>query len=298
MNRDLLLRWIALPVLLVGLASPAGTARGAPLQDAPSEETIAFFAQNCASCHTIGGGRLTGPDLKGATERKDEAWLVEFILDPKAVIDSGDPYAAEMLREARGSYMTDVPGIDRALATKLVKLIAAESAKEKPIFAGLQISDRPLTAADVELGERLFRGAQAYQNGAPACISCHTVSGIGGLGGGRLGPDLTTAYARLEGRKALSAWLASPPSLVMQPVFKKHPLEGDEVLALVAYMKASAESGRAEARPATLEFLLAGFGGSAFLLLLFDFLWRKRYRATRRPLVSRGRHRATIGSTS
>ena len=65
------------------------------------------------SCHTIGGGRLTGPDLKGVTERADEAWLVDFILDPKGVIDSGDPYAAELLREARGVYMTQVPGIDR-----------------------------------------------------------------------------------------------------------------------------------------------------------------------------------------
>ena len=298
MNKDLLLRRMTLPVFLVAAVSLAGIAQGAPLQDPPSEETIAFFAQNCASCHTIGGGKLTGPDLKGAIDRKDEEWMADFILDPKAVIDSGDPYAVELLREARGTYMTDVPGIDRALAMKLVKLIAAESLKEKSIFAGLQISDRPLTAADVELGERLFRGAEAYENGAPACLSCHTVSGIGGLGGGRLGPDLTSAYARLEGRKALSAWLASPPSLVMQPVFKKHALEGEEVLALVAFLKDSAESGMPEAGPATLEFLLAGFGGSAFLLLLFDFLWRKRYRATRRPLVTRGRHRTTIGSTS
>ena len=30
-----------------------------------------FFRQNCANCHTIGGGRLTGPDLKGVTERRD-----------------------------------------------------------------------------------------------------------------------------------------------------------------------------------------------------------------------------------
>ena len=285
------LQVLTLPVLLAAMSGFAHS------QDAPSEETIAFYRQNCMSCHTIGGGRLTGPDLKGSTERADEDWLVEFILDPKGVIDSGDPYAAELLREARGVYMTQVPGMDRRMAEKLVKLIATESAKERSEFAGLQISDRPLTEADVQAGRDLFMGTVDYQNGAPACISCHNVSGIGGLGGGRLGPDLTDAYDRLEGRKALSAWLGAPPSLVMQPVFKDHQLDGEEVLALVAYLKSVAESEEGEAPASTLQFLLFGFGGTAFLLLLFDFLWRKRYRATRRPLV-RKRHQAAVGSSS
>lgn len=266
-------------------------------QDAPSEETIAFFRQNCTSCHTIGGGRLTGPDLKGVTERAEESWLVDFILDPKGVIDSGDPYAVELLREARGVYMTQTPGLDRAKAEKLVKLIVAESAKERSDFAGLQVSDRPLTEADVRAGKDLFMGAVDYRNGAPACISCHTVSGIGGLGGGRLGPDLTDVYDRLEGRKALSAWLGAPPSAVMQPVFNGHQLEGEEVLALVAYLKSVAENEEGEPPASTLQFVLLGFGGSVLLLVLFDFLWRKRYRATRRPLVGKG-HRAAMGTHS
>lgn len=282
---------------LIPLVLLLATQNAAHAQDAPSEETIKFFRLNCMSCHTIGGGRLTGPDLKGVNERADEAWLVEFMLDPKGVIDSGDPYAVELLREARGTYMTQVPGLDRTMAEKLLRLIVAESAKERSDFAGLQISDRPLTPADTELGARLFRGSAEYVNGAPSCISCHTVSGIGGLGGGRLGPDLTDAYDRLEGRKALSAWLGAPPSLVMQPVFSEHALEGDEILALVAYLKDVAESEEVGAPPSTLEFLLAGFGGSAFLLLLFDFLWRRRYRATRRPLVRKGRN-AAMGSSS
>jgi hypothetical protein len=31
---------------------------------ASAQEAADFFQQNCASCHTITGGRLTGPDLK------------------------------------------------------------------------------------------------------------------------------------------------------------------------------------------------------------------------------------------
>ena len=87
-------RALLLPLLLAGVAASA------PAQDPPSEEAIAFFEANYMSCHTIGGGRLTGPDLKGVTERQEPDWLAKFIMDPKAVIDSGDPYAAELFREA------------------------------------------------------------------------------------------------------------------------------------------------------------------------------------------------------
>ena len=69
-------RHVLIPPLLVLGASAVHA------QDPPSEETIAFYRQNCASCHTIGGGRLTGPDLKDVTERATEEWLVDFILDP------------------------------------------------------------------------------------------------------------------------------------------------------------------------------------------------------------------------
>lgn len=267
-------------VALAALASLAGA------QDPPSEETIKFFEQNCMSCHTIGGGKLTGPDLKNVSERAELDWLVQFIMDPKKVIDSGDAYAAEILREARGVIMTKVPGIDRTLAEKLVRFIDAESAKEQSRYAGLQVSDRPLTAADVARGKRLFMGSEPFAEGAPACVACHTVSGIGGFGGGRLGPDLTNAYARLEGRNALAAWLNAPPSPVMQPVFRTHAIDGEEILSLVAFLRDAAERGTGDAPSETLNFLLAGLGGSVFLLLLCDFVWRKRYRAVRRPLTS------------
>jgi mono/diheme cytochrome c family protein len=35
------------------------------------QEAADFFRQNCISCHTVGGGRLTGPDLKNVTQRKE-----------------------------------------------------------------------------------------------------------------------------------------------------------------------------------------------------------------------------------
>ena len=241
-------------------------------QDTVSEETLEFFQGQCASCHTIGGGRLGGPDLKGATDRREADWLARFIRDPQGVIESGDPYALKILSEANGVVMPTLAGIDAKLAEKLVNLIRVESALEKSHFEGMKFDDRALTDADIERGRSLFLGLTSFENGAPACASCHALAGLAGFGG-------------LEGRKALSAWLTSPPSAVMQPVFKGHSLESEEILGLVAAMKDAAESGIGETESSTLSFILSGIGLAAGLMVLFDGFWRKRFRSVRRTLV-------------
>jgi mono/diheme cytochrome c family protein len=269
--------WISLPL--------AGSIPGDPPGQSVSEETTRFFEQNCTSCHTIGGGRLVGADLKGVLKRRDRAWLLHFLPNPKAVIDGGDTYAQQLFQDARGVYMPTLPGMTTDRAGKLLDLIEAESALEKSRFAGTPISDRPLTAEDLRVGEDLFLGRRRIASGAPPCASCHTTSGTLGLGGGRLGPDLTEVYARLEGRKALAAWLTSPPSATMQPVFRDRHLDGEEILALVAFLKNQAEQGAKPQGSAAVLFFACGMGLTALLLVLLDYAWRNRYRAVRRPMV-------------
>jgi cytochrome c551/c552 len=53
----------------------------------------------CKACHTIGGGKLVGPDLQGVTERYDEAWLIKFIQNSQELIHSGDPIAVKVFEE-------------------------------------------------------------------------------------------------------------------------------------------------------------------------------------------------------
>jgi mono/diheme cytochrome c family protein len=280
-------------IALVGAASAARAA------EPPSEETIAYFKQNCASCHTIGGGKLTGPDLKNVTKRRTREQLAKYIPDPKTAIDSGDPYLVKLWNDANGVYMPPPPSITPDRIAKLLDLIDAESALEKSQFAGGTISDRALTDADVERGRAIFSGELALANGAPACISCHSVEGTAGFGGGRLGPDLTGVFARLGGRKSLAAWLTAPQSVTMTPVFRGRDMKEPEILGLVAFLKERAENGSPavlSAPPASVpsgagrfEFLVAGFGGLLGALALFDFVWRKRFRSVRRALVERSR---------
>ncbi len=51
-------------------------------QAAPADDVKAIFEQKCKSCHTIGGGKLVGPDLKGLTTRQDKASAIKFISAP------------------------------------------------------------------------------------------------------------------------------------------------------------------------------------------------------------------------
>jgi len=61
-------------------------------------EAEANFAV-CKACHTIGGGKLVGPDLQGVTERRDEAWLIKFIQNSQELINAGDPEAVKIFEE-------------------------------------------------------------------------------------------------------------------------------------------------------------------------------------------------------
>jgi mono/diheme cytochrome c family protein len=77
--------------IVVGLPS---LARAEP---APREGEK-LYQQFCVSCHTIGGGRLVGPDLKGVTERRSHEWLVRFITDPERMRQD-DPIAIANLKQ-------------------------------------------------------------------------------------------------------------------------------------------------------------------------------------------------------
>jgi len=256
-----------------------------------AQEAAAFFRQNCANCHTIGGGRLVGPDLKGVTAQRDRAWLVQFLQNPKAVIEGGDPYALKLKDEARGVIMPTVAGMTPERAEALLDLIEAESAKEHSQFEGLKISDKPFTPAEIARGRDLFAGRRKLSGGAPACLSCHTTVSLGGLGGGRLGPDLSRVFERLHGRKGLASWLSAPATTTMRAVFWERPLNSEEVLPLVAFLEASARRGADDQRPQGLELLLFALGGLAVCVVSFDAIWKGRLRSVRRALVEKKRSR-------
>ena len=67
----------------------------------------AFQHGVCNACHTIGGGKLVGPDLAGVNQRRSRDWLVDFIRSPQSVIEYGDTDAVALLAEYNGILMPD-----------------------------------------------------------------------------------------------------------------------------------------------------------------------------------------------
>jgi cytochrome c2 len=252
---------------------------------AHADPAATYFRQNCMSCHTIGGGRLVGPDLKDVTKRADRDWLLKFMVNPKSFLDGGDPIALKLKEEARGAVMPNISGIDTAMATQLLALIDAESKLPKSQFIGLNLSDQPFTARDIANGQRIFKGNQRLANGGAACISCHSVDGLSTLGGGKLGPDLTKVFERMNGRKNLASWLMAPATPTMRPLFVNSSLTNDEIVALVAYLESSARKPPSTGDTSTLSFFFLGLGGAVFGFIGVDTVWRKRFRAVRKPMV-------------
>ena len=65
-----------------------------------------IFKTNCISCHTIGGGRLIGPDLEGITKKRKEDWLKKWINSSSDLIASGDADAIAIFEEYNKVAMT------------------------------------------------------------------------------------------------------------------------------------------------------------------------------------------------
>ncbi len=255
------------------------------ISGAYGQDVEGFYKQNCSSCHTIGGGRLTGPDLKNVHHRKDDQWIEDFINDPMAVINSSDAYAQQLVEESRGVMMPKVGGLTPFIVQSLLDFIKSESAKEKSKFGGSSIADRPLTPSDIVKGRALFLGENRLKNNGPSCIGCHSIAGGGKLGGGLLGPNLTDIFGRLGGKTALAAWLSSPASETMGPIYSKHPIDDEEVLPLVAFFKDRALADVSEAGMHDFNFLILGFVGLTVVLILFDLLWGNRLRSIRKKMV-------------
>jgi len=242
-----------------------------------------FFKQNCVVCHTIGRGRLVGPDLKNVTKQKDRAWLEKFIQNPQAKMDAADAYALRLRKEANGVTMPTLSGVTPAMAKALIDYVESESAAPAgaeaagaagaEAGAGPAITDVPFTAADVALGTELFLGTRRLSKNGPPCVSCHTLGTLTGLGGGRLGPDLTWAYGQFGNRKTAGASLSAPDTSTMRSVYAAHPLQTEEILPLLALMEDAGKRSQPADAGSLVTFVAIGVVGALLILLVTGWAW-------------------------
>lgn len=254
---------------------------------AADEDGQAIFDQQCAGCHTIGGGKLTGPDLQGLADRREQAWVERFIREPDKVIASGDPIAKQLVKEY-GLAMPNLGVSDTQLAA-LVAFLGFE--KQAPPTTETTTTEttttepEPISAGHADRGKLLFEGSERFEAGGPPCLSCHSVAGVGALGGGQLGPDLTGAVGKYGGTRGLQAVLDAVAFPTMAPIFSRRHLTAAERADLAAFL----ESAATDQRPARQAGKLVGLsvGVATVIVLLALVIWRRRLYGVRRSLVDR-----------
>jgi mono/diheme cytochrome c family protein len=270
---------LLLGTLIAGLAYLA--------EAAPPAQTVdqgrALFEQKCTACHTIGGGKKVGPDLKGVTARRDQAWLTRWLSAPDKMLAQKDPTATQLLQENNNVPMPNMALSSADVTALLAYLTASDKGTAAP---AAQPAAPALPAGDAALGQQMFSGVVRFQNGGPPCLACHTIAGIGSLGGGTLGPDLTPAFNKY-GESGLATFLSTVPLPTMNAVWTAHPFTPQEAANLEAFLQQASGGGP----PVDPTGLLAGASvlGAAALVVLAQLYWRRRLTAVRRPLVAHSR---------
>ena len=85
-----------------------------------------IFQSLCTACHTIGKGKLVGPDLAGVTTRREEDWLKRQIKDPDGLIEENDPIAMQLLQESDNMPMPSLGLGDEDVAAVIAYLKSTE----------------------------------------------------------------------------------------------------------------------------------------------------------------------------
>lgn len=232
----------------------------------------ALFNKNCTVCHTIGSGRLVGPDLAGVQERRTKEWLHRFIPSSQTMIKSGNSDAAALFKEYNQLIMPDF----NLTATDIDAILqyinsASDTATSRPT-ATVQI---PATVETIQQGQMLFSGKSKFTNNGPVCISCHHISYGSQLAGGTLARDLTQAVTRLTSAGVLRI-IQNPPFPAMTQAYKNRPLTDVEALMLTSFLQQVDRSSRFQPfTDYTLAMLATGLAVSIMIFLLLGLLWKK-----------------------
>ena len=271
--------WRWLSILALATTAWAPVVANAAGTDADAGKQV--FQEKCTACHTVGGGPLVGPDLKGVTGRHPREWLQQWIAAPDAMLAKKDPDAVALLHQYH-----DVPMPNLGLSSSDVTAVLAflESGTSAGAPAG-QAAGAPAVQGNPEIGKELFTGVARFANAGPPCMACHSVGGIGALGGGQLGPDLTEVVSRYGGATAVDAFVAGTPTPTMKAVWSGHPLTNEERASVVSFL---AQAGVTE-RPAQAIWQLAGLAALGCLigLIVAGARLQNRLRfGVRRPMMA------------
>ena len=197
------------------------------------------FKKICLACHTIGKGKLIGPDLKDISQKRDATWLTKFIKSSQDMISSKDPDAVTIFEE-----YNKIPMPDANLSDGEIKQLIAYIDEQSKITSSVDSTIAEtidLVAGNIDAGRELFTGEKQLENGGAACISCHDVNDSKVYYGGKMAKDLTLSYDVLKspGIKSVLSFLSFP---AMADAYGKKELTETEISDLTAFLKYASDN--------------------------------------------------------
>jgi mono/diheme cytochrome c family protein len=260
LERVILLEVIIASGLFLGwtpplLAQDVPAATEAKSQSQPERK----FLTSCAGCHTVGKGKLTGPDLISSAK-----WPKP---DLKAAIKRMEPKAGPLTEE-------EIEGLALLISDpQVLPKLEAEEAKMAQMFAA------KMDPASAEVGQALYEGRLPLKNGGLACAACHTMGAEGNI----LGPDLSRVSSKMS-EIALSSAIEKSSFKIMDAAYREHPVTKQEAMHVAKYLSQK----NPEHRPMAVSIpLKAGMISAALLLGGLVFVYRSSRRITHPELQRR-----------
>ncbi|AEW84888.1 cytochrome C [Flavobacterium columnare] len=120
-------------------ASASADAAAAPAAAGDAAAGKALFNANCAACHKL-DAKMTGPALRGVAERRDRAWLGQWIRNSKGLIASGDADAVKVFEEFNKVPMTAFPQLSDADIDNIIAYTSEPKEEVKAPAAGSAVN--------------------------------------------------------------------------------------------------------------------------------------------------------------
>lgn len=231
----------------------------------------AIFKETCTACHTIGKGKLVGPDLANVQDARPQEWLIKFIKSSQTVIKSGDKYADSLFKAFNQMPMPDHANLSDNEIKGVLAYIKSQSST-----AGTATASVKLPPGNSQRGRELFVGNVRFVNKGASCNSCHNVDIKGYISGGALGKDLTHAVTRLSA-SGVAAIVSGLPFPQMKETYTSHPVTPQEIADITAFLTTADKQAPVQATSSVGSYLL--FGGAAgiiILAILYSIFWIKR----------------------
>lgn len=146
-----------------------------------------------------------------------------------------------------------------------------------PFFVLLFLSIAPVNASlqSNHIDSTIF--TKTFSNGAPPCVSCHSLSKAG-IYGGLLASDLSSSFQNFgKDKKALIEFLKNPPSL-MAPVYKENSLSEAELQKIADFLEAADSKDVKDSKNLSAGFLFSSVFVFFAMFVSCYFLFNKKER--------------------